>query len=515
MLFLAQTADAQTYYFWRKRSHASDITTITDGKSADLGLQENNNTLYRWNTGTNSWNQIIDTTALKLDGTNSMTAPIMNSVTGAGTHFLLNFRNETTTGINYYNDGAGTEEFRFDVLVGGVFPFTWWKTDLNTGLSTFNSIVSQNSVTATTSLIANNGMGGVLTLSPGSITDASGAISFDNENLTTTGFVGIGATPTYQLDTTGSTTLISTRLGNTDPSVTAFGTVGVGGSNAFIGSYYAAAGNISNIYYGQNYYFTSGGWNIPDANKKTGLFIMQGGSQLWYVSNANGVAPTLKMQLSGTGAFQLYNVANIGTTTGVEIYPDLGASGEMVAGAYVGGTTGGLSLLANTGGTNGKILQGVYYNGGWVSAWEVANTTGGAYSNLYLMRSGGNVSIGVGQTATARLHLPAGTATASTAPLKFNSGTSLTTAEAGAMEFTTDDLYFTITTGTARKNIALWDTLGTSGHVPYVTTNGRLKSQAPVADGTYTVGDRITPVTGNLGTITITNGIISAIQQAT
>ncbi len=38
---------------------------------------------------------------------------------------------------------------------------------------------------------------------------------------------------------------------------------------------------------------------------------------------------------------------------------------------------------------------------------------------------------------------------------------------------------------------------------------------AAVADGTYTVGSRITPVTGTLGTITVKGGIITAIQQAT
>lgn len=38
---------------------------------------------------------------------------------------------------------------------------------------------------------------------------------------------------------------------------------------------------------------------------------------------------------------------------------------------------------------------------------------------------------------------------------------------------------------------------------------------APVADGTYTVGDRITAVTGALGTITVKGGIITAIQEAT
>ncbi|MCX5687703.1 MAG: hypothetical protein NTV71_03550 [Candidatus Omnitrophica bacterium] len=38
---------------------------------------------------------------------------------------------------------------------------------------------------------------------------------------------------------------------------------------------------------------------------------------------------------------------------------------------------------------------------------------------------------------------------------------------------------------------------------------------APVADGTYIVGDKITPITGNNGTITVKGGIITAIQQAT
>lgn len=50
------------------------------------------------------------------------------------------------------------------------------------------------------------------------------------------------------------------------------------------------------------------------------------------------------------------------------------------------------------------------------------------------VRLGGNIGF-VSTSPTARLHLPAGTATASTAPLKFTSGTNLTTAEAGGEEF--------------------------------------------------------------------------------
>jgi hypothetical protein len=66
-----------------------------------------------------------------------------------------------------------------------------------------------------------------------------------------------------------------------------------------------------------------------------------------------------------------------------------------------------------------------------------------------------NGSVGIQVAApTAVLHLKAGTATASTAPLKFNSGTLLTTAEAGAVEFLTDAYYGTITTGAARKTFA-------------------------------------------------------------
>lgn len=86
----------------------------------------------------------------------------------------------------------------------------------------------------------------------------------------------------------------------------------------------------------------------------------------------------------------------------------------------------------------------------------------------------GGVGIGV-ITPTAKLHLRAGTTVANTAPLKFNSGTSMTAAEAGAMEFTTDDLFFTITTGAARKRILMADaTAGlTSGKIPIATTNGR------------------------------------------
>ena len=75
----------------------------------------------------------------------------------------------------------------------------------------------------------------------------------------------------------------------------------------------------------------------------------------------------------------------------------------------------------------------------------------------------GNVMIGLNaDTPTARLHLAAGTAAASTAPLKFTSGTLLTTPEIGAMEYDGTNLYFT-RTGTTREIVGMIVTKTTTG----------------------------------------------------
>lgn len=110
-------------------------------------------------------------------------------------------------------------------------------------------------------------------------------------------------------------------------------------------------------------------------------------------------------------------------------------------------------------------------------------------TNYFTMTTAGLAGFGNVTTPTARIHIAAGTATASTAPLKFTSGTSLTSAEAGAMEFTTDDLFFTITTGAARKRLLMADNVGglTSGRVPFATTNGRLTDDADMTFATDTL----------------------------
>lgn len=80
-----------------------------------------------------------------------------------------------------------------------------------------------------------------------------------------------------------------------------------------------------------------------------------------------------------------------------------------------------------------------------------------------------NAANGGHKTVTIR----AGTATAGTAPLKFSSGTLLSTPEAGAVEFNSDSVYFTITTGTVRKKVALYDdSSGATGDLYYRDSSG-------------------------------------------
>jgi hypothetical protein len=84
-----------------------------------------------------------------------------------------------------------------------------------------------------------------------------------------------------------------------------------------------------------------------------------------------------------------------------------------------------------------------------------------------------------------KITVRAGTAAAGTAPIKLTSGTLMTAAEVGAVEFNTDSLYFTITTGAARRKVALYDdTGGATGDIYYRNSSGYFtKLPIGTADG--------------------------------
>lgn len=119
----------------------------------------------------------------------------------------------------------------------------------------------------------------------------------------------------------------------------------------------------------------------------------------------------------------------------------------------------------------------------------------------------------------------AGTTGAGTAPLKFNSGSLMTTAEAGAVEFLTNRLYFTQTTSTTRKVIAAFDdSSGATGDVYYRDSSGHFVRLGigstgqvlTVASGLPTWGQGIFAVSTQTGTTyTITNTDTVVIADST
>lgn len=125
-------------------------------------------------------------------------------------------------------------------------------------------------------------------------------------------------------------------------------------------------------------------------------------------------------------------------------------------------------------------------------------TNGAAHgTDRFVLLSAGQTGISV-SAPTAYMHLHAGSTSASTAPLKFNSGSLMTTAEAGAVEFLTDKWYGTITTGTARKELTLNDAALTSGRVPVATTNGRLADDSDLTFVTDTLTATKLVTAGNI-----------------
>ncbi len=134
-------------------------------------------------------------------------------------------------------------------------------------------------------------------------------------------------------------------------------------------------------------------------------------------------------------------------------------SGQYVA-EYIGtdGSYAGF-MIRSTSGSASPFTQ--YYNSTTGKAWTQMMTTAGDLNILKgsavgttLLTLGNNLNVGIGQTSpTARLHIAAGTASAGTSPLKFTSGTNLTTPEAGAMEYDGTSLYFS--PSTTRRTVVL------------------------------------------------------------
>ena len=150
--------------------------------------------------------------------------------------------------------------------------------------------------------------------------------------------------------------------------------------------------------------------------------------QSYLVNNTNGTASSADFVCYPHNGTDTSGWADMGFTSASFADPTYtvtgGNEGYIFSSAPSGASTSGSLVLAtDSTGTNNNIE---FYVGGFSQ---------GKTTPLLMLKDSTN-NIGIRTAApTAALHLPAGTASASTAPLKMTSGTNLTTAEAGAVEF--------------------------------------------------------------------------------
>lgn len=239
----------------------------------------------------------------------------------------------------------------------------------------------------------------------------------------------------------------------------------------FVFAKYAGGGNTPWIAMGPNGValnggVTSGKTNMPDTLLHVG---QHAGSATYYATTAQILSPTA-MSTTAESLLKLVRAYSNGV-----YYP---GAAEFTLRAY-GAGGGGVFLPTTELGINLKAAAS------WSEQCNVTALTlrDNGVASLPLSTS----QLGIGLAPTAHLTLRAGSATASTAPLKFTSGPLLTTPEAGAVEYLSGDYYGTDATPTRRKFMME----GVAG-----PTYARIVTKT-VADSPYTVIAPDSTIEGN------------------
>ncbi len=299
-------------------------------------------------------------------------------------------------------------------------------------------------------------------------------------------FTAADDTGVYTLPT-GTKTLVATDV-TTLSSLISVGTITTGGlgTGATLGS---VTVNITSSAVGDIWYAGTSNVMTRLASVVAGSYLRSGGvttaptwstltlpntitsDQLLYATGTNAVGSGTSLIFAahpavGT-ALQVINSDSTGGNTGFYA-KNTSATGQTsfyfendrgsfasYGGLLYGGSTEASSLFGVTRADKLFLFADGASNLGFYIGTLTSQILGFGVNNTGVANFGtaGRFFIGSSVTAaTAYLHIKAGTATASTAPLKFTAGTNLSTAEAGAFEYNGTNLFFT-RSGTTREGI--------------------------------------------------------------
>ena len=314
-------------------------------------------------------------------------------------------------------------------------------------LSADRTFTLSTGITIGTTAITSGTVGRVLFEGPGNVVQESANLFWDNTN----GRLGIGtSTPFWGLhyNTNGALNVgMFSSFGNTNTFESMLYLLRGRGTQS-LPSAILSGDNLGSLRMAGQYSSTVGQYN-------TGAKIEGVATENWSAS-ANGTY--LGFHTTAIGSNSILERMRIASTGNLLINTTTDAGFKL----DVNGTarvSGNLTLTDSsaflTGTSSGIVLRSAYF----VDFSPNGTRTHRLANNQYGINSfiGNNIAIGYDPTgsssASAKIELGAGTATAGTAPLKLRAGTNLTTPENGAFEYDGTNLYFTV--GGVRKIVTL------------------------------------------------------------
>ena len=229
------------------------------------------------------------------------------------------------------------------------------------------------------------------------------------------------------------------------------------GNNAFLDIFNNGQTRAISFQSASDSYFNGGSLGVGTTTVSAKLHVISTTEQLRLGYDSSNYVPFTVSSGGLLGIIPTGGMVGIGTNAPVEklhvsngVNTDSGTVTFLIGGSNGANARTGRIIKDTTTPYTMTIRSGDYAGTGLGSDLRFQTNNG---DGDRITIKGGTGLVGIGVTApTAVLHLKAGTATASTAPLKFNTGTNNTTAEAGAMEY--NNTFHLTNSDATRRHIA-------------------------------------------------------------